>query len=123
MAEHDATLFDTGRNAWRVAPADRAAFLVDADEYFKAFVAAARRARRSILIAGRDFHSRTRLIGGHVDGCELELGAFLNELVRRERRLEIRILVWDYPMLFGFDREWGPLYGLGWQPHRRVQFR
>ena len=26
-------------------------------------------------------------------------------------------------MIFGLDREWAPLYGLGWKPHRRVHFR
>ena len=26
-------------------------------------------------------------------------------------------------MIFGLDREWGALYGLGWQRHRRIHFR
>jgi len=51
-----------GRNCWRVEQASRAGFLIDADAYFRAFVEAARLARRSILIAGWDFHSRTRLL-------------------------------------------------------------
>jgi phospholipase D1/2 len=116
-------LFDEGRNCWRVAHARRAAFLVDADSYFKAFVAAARNAQRSILITGWDFHSRTKLPCGLADDdCELELGRFLNDLARR-RRLRIHILIWDYPMVFGLDREWAPIYGLGWRPRRRIKFR
>ncbi len=55
--------------------------------------------------------------------CELELGDFLNELARRNRHLHIHILIWDYPVIFGLDREWAPFYGMGWQPHRRVHFR
>lgn len=117
------TLFQPGRNCWRVERAHRAAFLIDGDNYFTAFVAAACRAKRSILITGWDFHSRTRLLCRDPKDCELELGDFLNELARRNRHLHIHILIWDYPMIFGLDREWAPFYGLGWQPHRRVHFR
>jgi phospholipase D1/2 len=117
------SLFDAGRNCWRVESASRAAFIVDADAYFKAFVAAARHAERSILITGWDFHSRTRLLCADDDGAELELGEYLNDLARSRRELQIHVLIWDYPMVFGLDREWAPLYGLGWKPHHRVHFR
>ena len=119
----DRRLFEPGRNCWRVEHARRAAFIVDADDYFKAFVEAARQAQRSILITGWDFHSRTRLLCADGRRCELELGEFLNDLVRRRRELQIHILIWDYPMIFGLDREWAPIYGLGWKPHRRMHFR
>jgi phosphatidylserine/phosphatidylglycerophosphate/cardiolipin synthase-like enzyme/uncharacterized membrane protein YdjX (TVP38/TMEM64 family) len=117
------SLFQPGRNCWQVARSARAAFLVDADAYFKSFVAAARNARRSILLIGWDFHSRTRLLC-HDGQCEeLEVGAFLNDLVKRRPQLHVHILIWDYPMIFGIDREWAPLLGLGWKPHRRIHFR
>jgi len=120
--------FEPGRNCWRLEHADRAAFLVDGDAYFKAFVAAAEKAQRSILIVGWDFHSRTRLLCADAKGaakqdCELELGEFLNRLVKRNRQLQVHVLIWDYPMIFGVDREWAPIYGLGWKPRRRVHFR
>jgi phospholipase D1/2 len=115
-------LFEAGRNCWRVERAERAAFLIDGDSYFQAFVAAARKAQRSILITGWDFHSRTRLLSEDERGRELELGKFLNDLVRRKRRLHIHILIWDYPMVFGLDREWAPMYGFGWRPRRRIHF-
>jgi phospholipase D1/2 len=118
------SIFEPGRNCWRVAHADRAAFIVDADAYFKAFVAAAEQAQRSILIAGWDFHSRTRLLCDEAGrNCGLELGEFLNRLARKRPQLHIHILIWDYPMIFGLDREWAPLSGFGWKPHRRVHFR
>jgi phosphatidylserine/phosphatidylglycerophosphate/cardiolipin synthase-like enzyme/uncharacterized membrane protein YdjX (TVP38/TMEM64 family) len=117
------TLLQPGRNCWRVEKAQRAAFLVDGENYFRAFVEAARKAKRSILISGWDFHSRTRLLCRDSDHCELELGDFLNDLARRNRHLHIHILIWDYPVIFGLDREWAPFYGLGWKPHRRVHFR
>lgn len=117
------SLLQPGHNCWRVEHARRAAFMIDGDNYFRAFVEAARGAKRSILITGWDFHSRTRLLCRDPRHCELELGDFLNELARRNRHLHIHILIWDYPMIFGLDREWAPFYGLGWQPHRRVHFR
>lgn len=118
------SLFAVGRNCWRVEHAERAAFLIDGDAYFRAFVAAAQRAQRSILMTGWDFHSRTRLLrGAGPDNGALELGHFLNDLVKQRRELDIHILVWDYPMIFGADREWAPIYGLGWKPRRRVHFR
>ena len=118
-----AGLLAVERNCWRIEHASRAAVAIDADAYFRAFVEAASQARRSILIAGWDFHSRTRLLCAQGEQCELELGRFLNTLVRRRRELQVHILIWDYPMIFGLDREWAPLYGLSWKPHRRICFR
>ena len=45
-------IIERGLNCWRIAHADRAAFLIDGDAYFNAFRDAAARARRSILILG-----------------------------------------------------------------------
>jgi phosphatidylserine/phosphatidylglycerophosphate/cardiolipin synthase-like enzyme/uncharacterized membrane protein YdjX (TVP38/TMEM64 family) len=119
------TLLRPGYNCWSVAAADRVALLVDAKDYFEAFYRAALKAERSILILGWDFNSRTRL---HFDpvprgGPPAELGDFLNFLVRRRRSLHINILNWDYPMVFGADREFPPLYGFGWKPAHRVHLR
>jgi phosphatidylserine/phosphatidylglycerophosphate/cardiolipin synthase-like enzyme/uncharacterized membrane protein YdjX (TVP38/TMEM64 family) len=125
VAQRDSfSIFEPGRNCWRLAHADRAAFIIDADAYFKAFVAATEQAQRSILITGWDFHSRTRLLcDENGENCELELGDFLNRLVKKRPGLEIHILIWDYPMIFGLDREWAPLSGFGWKPRRRIHFR
>ena len=117
-----AGLLAVDRNCWRIEHASRAGFLIDADAYFKAFVEAAGHARRSILIAGWDFHSRTRLYHG-VRGVPERLGDFLNFLVKRRRRLRVHILTWDYPVIFAKGRELSPIYGLGWRPHRRVKLR
>jgi phospholipase D1/2 len=101
------------------------AILIDAQAYFRAFHDAALRARRSITVLAWDFNSRTRL---HFDpvpegGPPSELGDFLNFLARRRRGLHVNVLNWDYPIVFGADREIPPLYGFGWTPHRRVRLR
>jgi len=119
------SLMRPGYNCWAVAQSERVALLVDAEAYFRAFYQAALRARRSITILAWDFNSQTRL---HYDpvpkgGPPAVLGDFLNYLVRRRRGLNIHVLNWDYPMVFGADRELPPLYGFGWQPSRRVHVR
>jgi len=116
-------LFEVGRNCEAVAHASRVAFLVDGEAYFHAFMRVAERAERSILILAWDFDSRTGLAFGEDGKVQVTMGDFLNRLARKRRRLRIRVLDWDYPMVFGTDREFPPLYGMSWHPHRRVQLR
>ncbi len=121
-APRDASrLFEPGRNCATVAHAHRAAVLVDAEAYYAALMEAAYQARHSIIIIGWDFDTRTRLT--YEDdhrGWPPLLGDFLNWLAQRRRELHVHILDWDYPLVFGTDRELRPIYGLGWTPHRRV---
>jgi phospholipase D1/2 len=114
-----ARLLQVGRNCCAIARANRAAPLIDGDAYFAAFARACERAQRSITILAWDFNSKTRLTAEDAK-FPPNLGDFLNYLARRRRRLQINILDWDYPMVFGADREFSPLYGLSWTPHRRV---
>jgi phosphatidylserine/phosphatidylglycerophosphate/cardiolipin synthase-like enzyme/uncharacterized membrane protein YdjX (TVP38/TMEM64 family) len=116
-------LLRPGENCCAVARAGRVALVVDAKAYFEAFVHAAERAERAIVILAWDFDSRTPLLFGADDGSPTTMGDFLNRLARRRRRLRIHILDWDYPVIFGAEREFAPLYGLSWKRHRRVHFR
>jgi phospholipase D1/2 len=120
-----ARILAEGRNCWRIAQADRAAFLVDAAEYFAAARAAMLEAERSIFILGWDIHSRMRLCGVEppTDGLPAELGPFLNALLHRRRRLRVYILVWDFAMIYAVEREVLPLLNREWNSHRRMHFR
>lgn len=112
--------------------AESATVRIDSSSYFRAFMAAALAARESILILGWDFHSRTQLL---CEGETLEedpaaprlLGDFLNYVAARRRGLRIRILIWDFPSIFGVQREFPFFYGTAvpgaWRPHRRIQVR
>jgi phospholipase D1/2 len=113
------SLFQPGRNCYRAARARRAALLVDGEAYFRAFAHAALRATESIVVVAWDFHSQTRLHLGEAGVPDL-LGDFLNFLVRRNRRLRVFILAWDYPLVFGRGREPPAGSDGGWQPHRRI---
>lgn len=122
-SENTGGLFKPGTNCCATGHARRVALLVDGAAYFDAFVRAARNARHSIMLVGWDFDSRTALRVDVTGKPTLTLGPFLNELARNRRGLRIRLLEWDYPVIFGTDREISPIYGLTWKPHRRVHFR
>ncbi len=117
------TLFHVGRNCCAVVRAGRAALLVDAADYFESFMAAAAQAERSIIILAWDFHSRTPLSFGPGQSDPVRLGPFLNALVKERKKLHVYALDWDYPMVFGHDREFPPIYGFGWSPRRRIHLR
>ena len=117
------SLFRVDENCCATAIANRAAFLVDAQAYFDAFARAAERAQRSILVLAWDFDSRAALRIASDGQPGLTLGEFLNRLCDENKELRIRVLDWDYPMLYGTDRDFPPIYGLSWKPHRHIDFR
>lgn len=108
---------DLERAAWRVARAGRARLLVDASNYYGALREALKRARRRILIVGWDIDSRTPLAADPSDTGDdlpLELGPFLAALAERRPGIEIRLLLWDYAMLYALEREPLPRVQLDW---------
>jgi phosphatidylserine/phosphatidylglycerophosphate/cardiolipin synthase-like enzyme len=112
-----------GRNCWRIARADRVAFLVDAARYFEVLAESLPLARRSITILGWDVHSRVQLGARAADGSGRELAALLADLARRRPRLRIRILDWDYSFLLATEREPEPWRALDDATPRNVSFR
>lgn len=120
--KHDAIL-KPGENCWRIEHADRATFLIDGDAYFKAFRAAALRAKRSIFLLGWDIDSRVPLLTEDPDDhFPLRLGEFLNAIVSQRRRLHAHILTWNFSIIYAAERELLPNYKLGWRTHRRLHF-
>ena len=100
-------VLEPGRTCWRIAAADRAAFLIDNQAYYAALLAALRAARRSVLILGWAFDPRTRLAPDGMEGPDDpdEVGRILIELCRARPELEVRILVWRSP--FGINGHQG----------------
>lgn len=115
-----------GDTCWRRELAQRAAFLVDAADYFRALRSSIIKAERSIALLGWDIHSKTPLLPGDgdrpaADGWPVRLGDLLLEKVRRNRRLRVHVLSWDFAVVFALDREILPLYRLPWKSHRRLR--
>jgi phospholipase D1/2 len=118
------SLAKPGHNCWRVEPADRVAFIVDGEAYYRALAESFARAERSIAIVGWDVNSRVRLIqDGEDSKLPAELGPLLDALAARRRGLRVWVLEWDFPMLYALDRQLLPIVQFGWRTHRRVHFR
>ncbi len=116
-------IIQEGKNCWRAARASRAALLVDAASYYRAFYRAVERARETVYILGWDIDSRIPLLRGEEDiDSPAPLGEFLNR-TSRKRKLDIYILVWDPALIYRFEREAFPQLTLGWKSPRRVRFR
>ncbi len=118
------TALEPGRNVWKLARAGRAAVLVDGAAYFAALRAALIKAEHSIHIVGWDLDSRTRLVG-ESGRCEDDLpetlAAFLTELVKRRPKLRIRLLLWDYSLVFALQRELAPVYSFLWRTPEQIE--
>ncbi len=116
-------LLEPGRNCWRIEKASRVAFLIDGAEYFGAVRAALAAARHSFFILGWDIDSRMRLVpGSAADGLPEPLGPFLNALATRNPALRGHVLAWDYSMLYALEREWPPIFDLGWKTPGNLLF-
>ena len=112
-----------GRNCWRIADAGRVAFLIDGADYFAAFAAAVSRAQHSIQAAGWDMNSRMRLFQDDIPrDLPVELGAFMDAVVTRRRRLHAYLLNWDFHTFFAFEREVFPAIKWELKTHRRLHF-
>jgi phospholipase D1/2 len=116
-------LLTPGANCWRVERSSRAKILVDGAAYFAALRRVMAGARNTIFIIGWDIDSRIPLHPGHGDdGLPLPLGEFLDALATRRSTLQVYVLNWDFAMLYALDREFLPIYSLGWRTHHRLHF-
>jgi phosphatidylserine/phosphatidylglycerophosphate/cardiolipin synthase-like enzyme/uncharacterized membrane protein YdjX (TVP38/TMEM64 family) len=120
----DRPILQPGRNCWKVEHASRLATLVDAADYFSAFAETCRAAERQILILGWDFdrHERLHRIEPG-DEFPDQLGAFLVALVRRNPKLSVYLLSWDFNMIYAAERELLPALRLRIQAPPRFHFR
>lgn len=120
---------EAGATCWRVERAARAALLIDGANYFAALRSAILKARRSIFILGWDIDSRAPLRALRDDGtvdddpdAPEQLGALLEQVARRRPELEVRLLLWNYSILYAVERELLPSLSLGWQTPPQVEF-
>ncbi|HEX4182939.1 MAG TPA: phospholipase D-like domain-containing protein [Caulobacteraceae bacterium] len=116
---------EPGETCWRIEPARRIAFLVDAQDYFSAVRDALAAARHSILLLGWAFDPRTRL---QPDGFERpddpdEIGHVLLDLARERPELDIRLLIWRSALPIAASQEFFPHRARAWFKDSRVSFR
>jgi len=121
QVERGEMFFRKEHNCWEIAQAEKIAFLIDGENYFRAFAEACEAARNNIFILGWDIDSRIALRRDGNGKGEM-LGIFLNRLARQKKQLNIYILDWDFVMFYVFTREILPVLSFGWKTHRRVHF-
>ena len=118
------TILEPGHNVWSVTEAWRATALQDAAAYFGTLRRAMLAARQSIIIVGWDIDSRVALVGEAgrpEDKLPAALGPFLTALARRRPELSIRLLLWDYSVLYTLERELLPALALQWDTPPQVE--
>ncbi len=98
----DATIFEPGRNCWRVARADAFALIVDAADYFAALRRVMIAARRQLLLVGWDLDFEIEMLPGESDAAGLApdgypnaIGPFVAEIVARTPGLQVHMLKWN----------------------------
>jgi phospholipase D1/2 len=92
-------LLTEGEDCWRVTRAQRAALIVDAENYYRCALDALLEARSQIILVGWDIDTRVRLAADHPSGAPTALGPLLSWLARRRPELRIYVLAWDEGVL------------------------
>jgi phospholipase D1/2 len=116
---------------WRRVEAQRVSLIRDAGPYYSALREGLEQAERSIFVVGWDIDGRELLLRGPPndegprprDELEEPLQALLDRLAQQRAGLEIRLLSWDYGLIYAFERQWLPLYNLDWRTHPRIRFQ
>jgi phospholipase D1/2 len=103
---------------WRIESADRLALLVDGAAYFTALARALEQARHSITIVGWDIRSTLLL---EPETSAETLAERVARLLAAKPSLEVRLLVWDWPIAMGLEREFLPQWQMA-PLHDRVAF-
>ena len=121
-----ARILSPGRNLWCEEPVQRAGLLIDGSDYYRAFYAAAQKARRYILLSGWQFDSDACLLcGEEAEAATLPvtLLKFLDSLCERTPELQIYMLAWDFHVVFAIEREWVQTMVFEWTTNERLRFR
>lgn len=117
-------LFEPGINCWKVANAKRATVLIDAENYFRAVRQSMAKADERIMLLGWDFDARIKMYDtqGPHDG-PLEIGKYINWLLKRNSRLHVYILRWDVGAIKAIFRGKTIFTIMRWMMHPRVHLK
>ncbi len=113
---------EPGRDCWRIARAERASTIIDADAYFRNARAAMLKAKKRIMLIGWDFDPAITLIREDEaqDGAPVVIGDFITWLVERTPELEIFLLRWDVGAMKSMVRPSHLITTLKWMAHQRI---
>lgn len=113
----------TNETCWKTATADRFAWLIDGENYFRALRESMQEAEREILIIGWDIDSEVELVRDeNHPHYPSPLAATLESLVDAKNDLQVRVLSWDFAFVYMLERELLPAYRFGWSDSARLHF-
>ncbi len=117
------TFFREGGNCWAVKPSERFGWCIDGESYFSALRHSLIHAQHEILILGWDIDSRFKLVRDDEEHDHpADLCGFLESLAESNEELEIRILSWDFAVVYALERELMPARAFGWRNSERLHF-
>ncbi|HET8936750.1 MAG TPA: phospholipase D-like domain-containing protein [Polyangiales bacterium] len=119
------SIVDSNNLTWRRHDVETVGLLVDAERYYRQFYRAAMSAKRSILLSGWQFDSDVALLRGEdaeKAPAPVVLIKFLNYLCEQNPELQIRILAWDFHIVFAAEREWMQRLVFQWISHKNILF-
>ena len=123
VIETDDRFLDSGA-CWRVETASRLAMLMENEAYFDALASSLAKAQRSVVVLGWQFDPRTRLDPESRAGDrQAEIGHQLRLLVKTRPELDVRMLIWNSPLLIAASQGFYPHRAQRWFRKRMVEFR
>ena len=119
-----ASLIERPGLCWKTARAGRFAVLMDNEAYFEALASSLAKAQKSIVVLGWQFDPRTRLDPEtRPDDYQAQIGHQLRMLVKTRPHLDVRLLIWNSPLLIAASQGFYPHRAQGWFRKRMVEFR
>ncbi len=105
----DVPELQAGENCWRRSRVGQGAFLLSTRDYFRAFREAVRAAEREVVILAWDIADSIEMVRTEDDdGYPSKLADFLIAVLEEKPDLVVRILLWDYSVLYLTERDWLP---------------
>lgn len=118
-------ILQSPRNVWCENPVSAFGLLVDGSDYYRAFFQAAQAAEEYILMTGWQFDTDACLLRG-AEARKAELPVtflpFLDALCKRNEKLKIYLLAWDFHQIFALERQWLQEVRFNWMTNERIQF-
>ena len=97
------THYDIGRTCWKLAKADEACVILDAENYYKNLYVNLCKAKQQVIFLGWDFHSRLNMIRPakpKKNDHPVMFGKLLKYLVKKNPDLNIHIVAWDFATVY-----------------------
>ncbi len=117
-------IFDESQNCWKIDKASKASVIIDAENYFRYLRRAMAKAKHRIILLGWDFDARVEMHDTEQEIVgPLEIGKYVDWLVRKNPNLHIYILRWDTGAIKTLFRGRTLLTLIRWRLHPRIHLK